>query len=47
MIKTNNDESDQTVLDKMLNPEYCPSEVVVDLAKCILGMLHYRILSWA
>ena len=34
-------------LDKMTEKDYCPPEVVVELAKCVLGMLHYRILSWA
>jgi hypothetical protein len=34
-------------LDKMCAKEYCPPEIVVELAKCVLGMLHYRVLSWA
>jgi hypothetical protein len=34
-------------LDKMLGAEYSPPEIVIELAKCILGMLHYRVLSWA
>jgi hypothetical protein len=34
-------------LDKMLGVEYSPPEIVIELAKCILGMLHYRVLSWA
>jgi hypothetical protein len=24
-----------------------PSEAMVELGKCLLGMLHYRVLSWA
>jgi hypothetical protein len=31
----------------MLHKDYCPSEVIVELAKCLLGLLHFRVLSWA
>ena len=31
----------------MIEKDYCPPEVVVEMAKCLLGMLHYRVLSWA
>lgn len=30
----------------MLQSDYEPSEAVEGLAKCILGMLHFRVLSW-
>ena len=34
-------------VEAMLSKDYCPPEVIVELAKCILGMLHFRVLSWA
>jgi hypothetical protein len=34
-------------LSRMIEKDYCPPEVVVEMAKCLLGMLHYRVLSWA
>lgn len=33
-------------IERMLGPDYCPAEIVVELSKCILGMLHFRVLSW-
>jgi len=33
-------------LDTLIEVGYSPSEPVVELAKCVLGMLHYRVLSW-
>jgi hypothetical protein len=39
--------SASSALDRMLKLGYSPAEVVVELGKCILGMLHFRVLSWA
>jgi len=45
--KTDGSDTENDALDRMLKPDYNPSEIVIELAKCILGMLHYRVLSWA
>jgi hypothetical protein len=45
--RTENNGAEREALDMMLSEEYSPPEIVNELAKCILGMLHYRILSWA
>ena len=45
--KTDGSDTENDALDRMLKLDYNPSEIVIELAKCILGMLHYRVLSWA
>lgn len=36
----------QAQVQNMLQSDYEPSEAVEGLAKCILGMFHFRVLSW-